>query len=397
MGERNATEYRMTFPKTERQATFMALADRLAAEFAPRAAEHDRNNTFPFENFRAMRETGYLALTVPAEFGGGGADPLEFALAQERLARGDGATALSSAMHLSLVGRIGEVRTWPTPVLSSLFSDIVENGALINAAHSEPDLGSPSRGGLPSTTAIRTPDGWRISGRKSWASLAPALTYANILAAATEEGQQPRRANFLVPTSNPGFRVIETWDNLGMRATASHDIELTDVAVGPEALLPPDGSDVPGDGRGWSGFGVPAVYLGIAGAARDAAVAYARERTPNGMSGPIAELPTVQRNVAEIELLLLQARSVLFDTAEEWVRYPERREDLTWRIAAGKYLVSNHAVRVTDLALRVTGSAGLAKSMPLERYYRDVRTALNMPPIDDIALTTIGKAALGLT
>ena len=98
-----------------------------------------------------------------------------------------------------------------------------------------------------------------------------------------------------------------------------------------------------------------------------------------------------------MELLLLQASTVLFGTAEEWVQYPERRESLSWKVAAGKYLVSNHAIRVTDLALRVTGSAGLGKSMPIERHYRDVRTSLNMPPIDDIALTTIGKAALGLT
>jgi alkylation response protein AidB-like acyl-CoA dehydrogenase len=387
----------MTFPKTERQEKFMALADQLAAEFAPRAAKHDRENSFPFENFARLKETGYLALTVPAEYGGGGADPLEFALAQERLARGDSATALASAMHLSLVGRVGEARTWPEAIVAPLFRDIVDNGALINAAHSEPDLGSPSRGGLPSTTAIRTADGWRITGRKSWASLAPALTYASILAAAIEEGQEPRRANFLVPTNSPGFRVVETWDNLGMRATASHDVELTDVEVGPDAILPPDGSSVPGDGRGWSGFGVPAVYLGIAGAARDAAVKFAQERVPNGMPGPIATLPTIQRSIAEMELLLLQAGTVLFGTAEEWVQFPERRESLSWKVAAGKYLVSNHAIRVTDLALRVTGSAGLAKTMPIERHYRDVRTSLNMPPIDDIALTTIGKAALGLT
>ena len=124
---------------------------------------------------------------------------------------------------------------------------------------------------------------------------------------------------------------------------------------------------------------------------------FAQERVPNGMPGPIATLPTIQRSIAEIELLLLQASTVLFGTAEEWVQFPDRREGLSWKVAAGKYLVSNHAIRVTDLALRVTGSAGLARSMPLERHYRDVRTSLNMPPIDDIALTTIGKAALGLS
>src|SRR5688572_12635492 len=118
----------MTFPKTERQEKFMALADQLAAEFAPRAAKHDRENSFPFENFARLKETGYLALTVPAEYGGGGADPLEFALAQERLARGDSATALASAMHLSLVGRAGEARTWPEAIVAPLFRDIVDNG-----------------------------------------------------------------------------------------------------------------------------------------------------------------------------------------------------------------------------------------------------------------------------
>ncbi|MCR8526163.1 acyl-CoA dehydrogenase family protein, partial [Escherichia coli] len=133
------------------------------------------------------------------------------------------------------------------------------------------------------------------------------------------------------------------------------------------------------------------VYLGIAGAARDAAVKYAQERVPNGMPGPIATLPTIQRTIAEIELLLLQASTVLFTTAEEWVQFPDRREALSWKIAAGKYLVSNNAVRITDLALRVAGSAGLANSMPLQRYYRDVRTSLNMPPIDDIAMTTTAR------
>src|SRR5512133_1336648 len=103
----------MTYPKTERQAEFMALADRHAEQFAERAARYDRDNVFPFENFRELHESGYLALTVPEEFGGRGANPLELALAQERLAHGCGSTALAATMHLSLIGRQAEAHVWP--------------------------------------------------------------------------------------------------------------------------------------------------------------------------------------------------------------------------------------------------------------------------------------------
>ena len=103
----------LPYPKTDRQAEFMALADRLAASAAERAAEHDREGTFPFETVDELKASGYPALTVPEEYGGRGADPLELALAQERLARGDGSVGLGSWMHLGLVARQATTRTWP--------------------------------------------------------------------------------------------------------------------------------------------------------------------------------------------------------------------------------------------------------------------------------------------
>ena len=382
--------------QTDRQAEFVALAGLLADRFAERAAAHDRDNTVPFENFRDLHEHGYLALTVPEEYGGRGATPLELAQAQERLAQGDGSTALAATMHLALIGRLATTRPWPEEQFAEVCRDVVQSGALINSAHSEPDLGSPSRGGLPSTTAVRTPSGWRLDGRKRWASLAPALTYIHLLAAAIEEGQMPRRAHFLLRAGTPGLRVEETWDNFGMRATASHDLLLEGVEVPADALVPDTGKPVPGDGREWGVFGGSAVFLGLAQAARDIAVTYAKERRPNGMSGPIAELQTVQHRVAEMEILLLQARTLFYDTAERWQRDPDERAALAWRLAAVKYTVSNHAIRIGDLALRVTGSAGLSRMLPLERIFRDLHVSIGQPPIDDAALTTIGRAALGL-
>ncbi|NWG22731.1 MAG: acyl-CoA/acyl-ACP dehydrogenase [Chloroflexi bacterium] len=384
------------YPRTSRQAEFMALADELAGRAASRAAIHDRDGTFPFDTFRDLHDSGYLALTVPEEYGGRGANPLELALAQERLARGDGSVALAATMHLMHVGMLAQARTWPAMLFERLCREIVAEGALINAAASEPGLGSPSRGGLPSTMAVRTENGWRINGRKSWTSLAPALRYFNVLAALHDDGQPPRRANFLVPAGTPGLRIEETWDNLGMRATASHDIVLENVHLPHDALLPGESErSAAVDPRGWAVV-TAAVYTGIAAAARDFAVAYARSRQPGGMAGPIAELQTVQHRIAEIELLLFQSRSVLYGTAEAWQAYPERHDAIAWQLAAVKHIATNNAIKVTDLALRVVGSAGLARTLPLERYFRDVRAGLGHPPMDDAALTQIGRAALGV-
>jgi alkylation response protein AidB-like acyl-CoA dehydrogenase len=247
---------------------------------------------------------------------------------------------------------------------------------------------------MPSTTAERTAHGWVINGRKRWASLAPALTYMLTLATVVDGDAPPRRGNFLVPASSLGVRVEQTWDNLGMRGTASDDVVFTNVEVPFDALVPVDGSPVPGDGLGWSAFGGAAVFLGIGQAARDAAVQFARERRPNGMAGPIAELQTIQHRIAAIELDLLQARTLLYTTAEWWTERPHERPANMWRLAAAKYAVTNAVIRATDEALRVAGSAGLAATSPLQRYFRDARTAIGQPPIEDVALTTIGKAAL---
>lgn len=386
----------MDYPKTARQAEFIALAESLTAEIAANADAVDRSGTFPFANFAAMHKAGFLGLTIPTEFGGLGANPLEYALAIERIGHACGSTALAANMHLSLIGKLGETGIWPREIYARVASDIVQNGGLINSVNSEPDLGSPSRGALPTSTAERTADGWRINGRKRWASLAPALTHMLTLVTIIDD-QPPRRGNFLVPGNSPGVAIEPVWDNVAMRGTASDDVIFTNVEVPLDALVQVDGSSVPGDGNGWSAFGGGAVFLGIAQAARDEAVHFAQTRRPNGMDTPIAHLPTIQHRVAAMELDLMQARTLLYATAEWWVNCPEERASGAWRLAAAKTVVNRAAMRVTDEALRVAGSAGLAMTSPLQRYFRDVRASIGQPPIEDIALTSIGKAALGVS
>jgi len=381
------------YPRTERQAEFIDLGNRMAKIAAEQADEHDRNNTFPHDTFDALRESGYLKLTVPEEFGGRGANALELMLAQEHLARGSGAVALGATMHLGIVGGLAESRAWPPELLERFFHEVVNDGALINSAASEPDLGSPSRGGAFQTTAVREGDSWKINGRKTWTTLSPGLSYAQVQLTIVEDNGERSRGIFLVPMTTPGVRVEDTWDNASMRASGSNDVDFNDVIVPDAFRLPaPSGPPKP-QASSWSLIG-SAVYLGIAQAARDFAVQFAKERVPSGLGKPIAELETVQHRVAMLDILLLQSRSVLYSTAEVWQEYPHLRDAISWQFAAAKYTVTNHAIQITDGALRVVGSAGLQKKYPLERYFRDARAGLGNPPMDDVALTSIGKHAL---
>ena len=382
------------YPRTERQAEILAMAEELSAIAAGNAPKHDREGTFPHDTFDAIRETPYLALTVPAESGGGGAGPLETMLAQEVLARGDGAVALVASMHLGHVAGIAVNEQWPEDLKTRFFREVVEEGALYNTAASEPGLGSPSRGGHYETRAVRDDSGgWRINGSKAWGTGAPALAYAGVAASVEDATGELVRASFLVPIDALGVRIEETWDNMAMNASGSHDIVLEDVVVPENHRLPAVGKP---EGGPWSIL-TSATYLGISVAARNWAIEFATNRRPTALGGKtIAELESVQHRVAQIEMLLLEARSVLYGTVEMWEQQPELRDDLGAQFAAAKVIVTNNAIAVTDQAMRVVGSVGLQRKHPLERYFRDVRAGLGNPPLDDVAMRIIGRDALGI-
>jgi alkylation response protein AidB-like acyl-CoA dehydrogenase len=384
------------YPATERQAHVIELGDRLARVAAANATCHDRENSFPFDTFEALRAAGYLALTAPQEYGGYGASALEVMLAQERLAHGDGAVALGATMHLMQVVALTRGEIWPPDLRDRVLKEVVRRGTLMNNLASEPDLGSPSRGGAYATRAVRDGDRWVINGRKTWSTLSPGLTYATVLLMVQEDDGSLVRGTFFVPMETPGVRIVETWDSMAMRATGSHDVVFENVRVPNEyRLIQPPGLPAANPG-GWGLLG-SAVHLGIATAARDYALEFAKTRKPPALGGEaISSLVTVQHRIAHIELLLQQSRSVLYWVAELWDKHPEYHAELGPQLAGAKYTVTNNAIQITDQALRVVGAAGLLRKTPLERYFRDVRAGLGNPPMDDVALTLIGKSALGV-
>ncbi|NRF95405.1 acyl-CoA/acyl-ACP dehydrogenase [Paenibacillus frigoriresistens] len=375
--------------RSEEERAWARKTEELAALFAGRAAKHDQEGSFPFENFADLREAGYLKLTVPQEFGGNGLSLYALVMLQERLAYGDGSTALAVGWHVGQILHLRTTRKWPEAIFADLCRSVVSDGTVINTFASEAASGSPSRGGKPETTAVPADGGWRITGRKTFSTLSPILDRFVVSAYIPDEDCTD---DFLIHRTDR-VTLVETWDTLGMRATGSHDVILDGVFVDKDMRLSGKGMD---DGGGWL-LHIPACYMGIALAARDYALEFARSYRPNHMNEPIAALPSVQHSIGEMEIELRTARSLLYAAADRWDREKEDRPALKPELGLAKYVATNNAIKIVDLAMRIVGAASLSRNRPLERYYRDVRAGLHNPPMDSTVLQTLAKAALAET
>ncbi|GAC1545154.1 MAG: acyl-CoA dehydrogenase family protein [Herpetosiphon sp.] len=383
---------------SERLRPWLGQADELATHFAERAVVHDREGSFPFENFRDLQAARFHLLPVPQEFGGWGCTIEEAVRVIERLARGDGATALVFAMHLQVLGGASEGRPWTEERFAHLCRAVVADGGFVNSTATEPELGSPSRGGLPATTATRVEGGWRINGRKTWSSGSPVL--GHFLAPAVLNGPDLAADTigvFDLRPDMPGLRIEETWNVMGMRTTGSHDLVLEQVVVRDEDLLVERAPGTPDAGRAssgaWFGMVVSAVYLGVATAARDQAIRFAQERRPTALGGKaIATLEVIQQRLGALESELLPARSLLYSIARSWASWPERRPELMAHVGATKVLATHNAIAATDLAMRIVGGTAMERSFPLERLFRDVRAGLFHPPAEEAGHARLGQA-----
>lgn len=390
--------------QTDREHSVVERARAAARIAAQHAAQHDRERTFPEEGLAALAESGFLALTLPTELGGEGATVAELTLGNLEVAKGDTSLALVVAMHGVLLARVRDAHTWPAHAYANLARSVVGarsgRGALINGLATEPELGSPSRGGMPRTRAEQVDDGWQISGRKSFSSGAPVLTWGVVTAGATNGTAEPRRASFLVPMQATGVSIERTWDTLGMRATGSdtvvfdhvrvpRDAELVQPASGPPAIT------IPYDAA-WS-LSVAAVYLGAAEAARDYAVDFARNRKPTALGGKsIGTVPHIRRRTGEMQLHLYQTRGLLVSAARAWDRdsSAEGRAAMEGALVAAKLTTANTAIAVAEEAMRLVGGASLDRLQPLERHFRDVRGGLHHPPQEDAGLELLARRAL---
>lgn len=379
--------------RNERDAQLVEYGNRIAKEISITEPYYDEIGKFPFKHFELLQKEGYFKLTIPKEYGGEGLSLYEILLVQERLGRASGSTALAVGWHLMTFFSLRFYRPWKEDIFKKICEEAIHEGSLLNVFATERATGNIVRGGNPSTIAKKTKDGYIITGRKAFSTLAPIVKKFTVLAYIEEEDQI---AEFLIK-KNDSVRVIENWNALGMRSTGSHDVELNNVFVPTEALLAYSEKGKPNRFNGNSSaytLQIPAIYLGIGTAARDFIIEYADQKYSPSLGSVILDAPHVQEKLGEIEILLQISRSLLYSLAEKWDNNPHLRDQLGNEVAVTKYTICNHAKKIVELAMSIAGGHSLSKELPLERWFRDVQCGSYNPPHNDMVIKLVSTSAI---
>jgi alkylation response protein AidB-like acyl-CoA dehydrogenase len=395
------------FRLTDEQSALTARVRRFGkAVVAPRAEKHDREATFPIENFRDMHKEGLLSLCIPKANGGLGADFQTYCLAAAELGRYCGATTLSWNMHVCST-------LWSGPLADELemtpqdraahearraihYRRIVEEGVVYAQPFSEG--GAAAAGVVAFGTEARPVDGgFVVNGKKIFASLSGSADYYGVLCTERAEGEAASRRNTLylaVPANAPGVSVVGDWDPLGMRGTVSRTLLFKDVFVPEDAMLMPHGVYFQAASR-WPHMFITLspTYMGLAQAAYDFTVQYLRGEVPGTPPVKRRMFPTKQIAVAEMRIMLEQTKAIWFQAITEARANPSKEQIL--RAYAAQYSVMENANALAVKAIRTCGGQAMLKSLPLERIYRDSRCgALMLPWTAEICVDRIGREAL---
>ena len=361
----------------------IARASAVGREVAAHARRHDEDGTFVTEGLEALRSAGLLALAVPVELGGMGATARQVAAVQRELARACGSTALASSMHQHVVAFTAWRYRRGLPGAEATLRRVATDGIVL-----------VSTGGAdwtrPRGEAVKVEGGYRVSGHKVFASQS---SHGNVLSTmfAFDDPEQGRRVlNMAVPIAD-GVTVLENWDTLGMRGTASNDVVIDDVFVPDERVLAnrPSGTiDPPLQVIGSIAFPIiSAVYLGVADAAFESAVTAAASKADDVL---------VQRQVGLMAHRIRIASWALDRALDEIGDDPDPSMEAFAAAMAAKREISLAGIEVCDLAMEVAGGPAFFKGSTIERAYRDIRAAKFHPLTPEQTLTHAGRMALGL-
>jgi alkylation response protein AidB-like acyl-CoA dehydrogenase len=361
------------------------LMHELGPSFAARAPVHDATDTFVAENFAELKARGVFAAGVPSELGGGGASYSQLCDMLRALAHYCGSTALTLSMHTHLVATASwRWRRDPKSVEGLLRRVVDERVQLVSSGASD--------WLTPSGTAERVDGGWRIAGQKMFASGIPSGDLFMTQAVYNDPQAGPTVLHFAVPIKGPGIEPQDTWHVLGMRGTGSHHVVLKDVLVPESAvsLRRPAGKWIPIFHLSACIIPLPliyAVYLGIAEAARDAALTFARKRRDDPELAPL---------VGEMGNELTAARVAHRDMVEAADRCEEPGPETTDRVMIARTLVGGAVTRVVEKAMEAVGGSSFYRVSGLERLFRDIQGARFHRPQQRTQLRFSGRLALGL-
>ena len=382
---------------TPERAAFVERMVALGPSFAERAAAHDRHATFPTQNWDDLRDAGLLGLCIPAADGGLGGDFVGYALVSEELGRHCATTALTFNMHTAttiLVGQIADdldltaaERTLLAERRAELRRGIVADGTI----HSQPFSEGAAAGATAgySTRAVPVPGGYRVTGRKIFASLSGAADIHNVVCLVPGD----ERIRFMgVPADAPGATIEGDWDPLGMRGTDSRTLVL-DEAVVPEdnEWLPPGAFDQAATRWPYFYMTLSFSYLGLMRGVLDAAAAYLRG---DGGRGPARrDHPIKQQGWAQMNLIYDRAQSLTYRVLAECGVDPST--DQVRRAWSSVVTVMEGAPAVASLALQVCGGRSMLRPSYLEQAYRDARCGAAMLPWSvEVCLERLGRTGL---
>jgi alkylation response protein AidB-like acyl-CoA dehydrogenase len=364
---------------------------RVRDALATTAEEYDRSAEFPWVPLRVLHEAGFLRLGIGPAYGGTTLTAVDSVRVFGALGAGDPSVALIAAMTVFQHVQQSAAPWWPEELYASVVADSLHRPVLLNAVRAEPEWGAPARGGLPSTTVRRTADGWVLDGHKGFATGSEGLAY-HLVWAATDEAD-PLVAHAIVPADSPGIRIEKTWDHLGMRATSTHDVIYSGVAIPAANFRGTRHSELPREFSAGSptGLAIAALYVGVGRAAQRFFVRFAHERVPTSLGRPIATTERIQTVAGEIEAQLVGAEELLLGLAS---RFDTGDPDAGRRAGVAKLLSTRAATTAVQTALAAIGNPGLTRHHPLERHFRDVQGARPHPPQDDAALLLAGRRSL---
>ncbi|MBT8102231.1 MAG: acyl-CoA dehydrogenase family protein [Gammaproteobacteria bacterium] len=387
----------MDFALTEEQQLIQDAAREFAQnEIAPIAAKFDASGEFPLETIRQAGELGFMGIEVPVEYGGSGLDSISYVLVMEEISAADAAHGTIVSVNNSLFGV--PLVEFGTEEQKQKFLRPVASGE-VNGAYALTEPQSGSDAATMRTRAARSADGstYTLNGKKSWITSGPVAKYMIVFTQTLDsDGKSVGISAFVIDTAVDGFVVGKTEPKLGIRASATCEIEFEDYVCPAENRIGEEGQGfkialtVLDAGR----VGVAAQAIGIAQAAYKAAVEYSRERKAFGSA--IGSFQAIQEKIADMKMRIDASQLLVLRAAwsKQLAKKTGARNTLNSSIA--KLYASETAMFVTHQALQIHGGMGYSKELPLERYFRDAKITEIYEGTSEIQRMVIGRTETGL-
>jgi len=357
----------MSIKLTDEQLMIQTMIRDFAREvIAPTAAERDKTKEFPGENLKQLGELGFMGMMVPPEYNGSGADTVSYVLALSEVAYSCASTAVVMSVHNSIVCE--SILRYGTEDQKQRFLKPLATGEIIGAfALTEPNAGSdPVR---QTTKAVRDGDSYILNGTKRFITTGKNAGVVIVTVKTDETMRHKGISAFLVKKGTPGFTSGPLEDKMGLRASDTVDLLFEDCRVPAEDMLgeESEGFKIAMTGLDGGRIGISAQSVGVAQAALDAAVQYAKEREQFGQS--ISRFQGLRWMVADMATEIEAARQLMLSASA----MKDRGENYTAQASMAKLFSSEMVNRVTATALQIHGGYGYIKEYPVERYYRDAR------------------------